>query len=355
MMKVPSALALASAFVVLAACTSDAKEPDEAVSSVSLPTDSRVAATVNGEAITIGELDGWIKEDLFKREVTAAPESQRYKIRSEAIDRMIDQRVLEQEAKKRGVPPGSLLEIEAEARGPVTDKEVKAFYKEHKDRIQGGGDLEELMPRIRSYLERTRPEEVMADLRSTATVKVELVRPRSIVAGTGPSRGPADARVVIVEFSDYQCPFCRRAEPTLNEIVKRYPKDVRWEYRHYPLGNHPQAMPAAKAAVCAEAQGKFWQYHDKLFAQEGSMDAAGLLDYAREVELDVALFEACQEAPDTLARVKADQQAGAEAGASGTPSFFVNGIYLNGARPVDEFETLIKAELEAGSASSTTN
>jgi protein-disulfide isomerase len=365
MMKVLSALVHTAALVGLAACASTAREPAQAPppakagspakaespakpsSSAVAQTDSRVAATVDGEAVTMGELDSWIKEDLFNREMKSASKSKRYQIRSDAIERVIDERVLELEAKKRGLAPGDLLDAELKALGPVTDEEVMAFYKENKDRIQGDGDLEELMPRIRSFLERMRPGEVMADFRKDATVKIELERPRSTVTGTGASRGPADARVVIVEFSDYQCPFCRRAEPTLKELVERYPNDVRWEYRHYPLPNHPQARPAAEAAVCAEAQGKFWEYHEKLFGQEGSMDSPGLLQYAREVGLDMARFEACQQAPATRERVAADQRAAADAGASGTPSFFVNGIYLNGARPVDEFDELIQAELAA--------
>jgi protein-disulfide isomerase len=154
---------------------------------------------------------------------------------------------------------------------------------------------------------------------------------------------------VIVEFSDYQCPFCRRAEPTLNELLERYPTEVRWEYRHYPLPNHPLAKPAAEAAVCAEAQGQFWEFHEKLFSQERSLDASGLRAYAEDIGLDMARFETCQDAPDTRERVAADQRAGKRAGAAGTPAFFVNGVFLTGARPLEDFEKLIRAELARAS------
>ena len=336
--------AFPAAALAMLACTTPLKSPGEPASD----TDVRIVATLNDETITLAELDDWIRDDLFEREMSS--KTGRYEVRSQALDRMINERLIERKAASRGYHAAGLIEAEVAALGPISDRQVKEFFEENKDRMESGGELEELSPRIRSYIQSQRPAEVVEAIRQAAAVTVVLEPPRSMVRGTGASRGPADAAVVIVEFSDYQCPYCRRVEPTLNEILARYPDDVRWEYRHFPLPSHSRAKPAAEAAVCAEAQGKFWQYHEKLFSQPGSLDAASLRKYAEEADLNLSQFEACQQAPDTRARVLADLRAGERAGARGTPSFFINGIFLNGARPVEAFEKLIQAELAKASA-----
>lgn len=329
------------AVVALAACASGTPNPGSGASD----RDLQPAATVDGTTITLGELDTWIKEDLFRRELAADSDAGRYQLRRAAIDRMIDEQLLAREAEQQGVDVGVLLQTKIEARGPVTDGEVHDFYNKHKDRLPADEAPDEITAQIRIHLEQQRAAEAVARIRKTASVTIELERPRTSVAGAGASRGPADAAVVIVEFSDYQCPYCRRVEATLNELLERYPNEVRWEYRHYPLPNHPAARPAAEAAVCAQAQGKFWPYHEKLFSQPVRLDTAGLREYAEQVGLDLAQFEACQQAPATRERVAADLKAGENAGARGTPAFFVNGIYLSGSRPIEQFEELIDAEL----------
>lgn len=346
-------LAGLAALVALAACATGGPRPGQTTQTdwPASGTGTRPAATVKGVTITLAELDAWIKEDLFRRELGSDSYSDLYQLRSTALERMIDEQLLAREAESRGLDPAVLLQTKVDARGPVTDQEVQDFYQANKNRVQGVGDVEEIAEGIRGYLEQLRSQQVIAELRDAASVTIELERPRRTVTGHGASRGPADAAVVIVEFSDYQCPFCRRAETTLNEILRRYPNDVRWEYRHYPLPNHPAARPAAEAAVCAQAQGSFWAYHEKLFGQRATLDAGSLRRYAEEVGLDLAQFEACQQGPTARERVAADLRAGRLAGASGTPAFFVNGIFLSGARPIEQFEKLIQAELAKAPAS----
>jgi protein-disulfide isomerase len=146
-----------------------------------------------------------------------------------------------------------------------------------------------------------------------------------------PSRGPADAKVTIVEFSDFQCPFCARAAPEVNAILGESARDVRVVYRHLPLSFHGRALPAALAAEAAAAQGKFWELHDRLFAAPAALEDADLTRHARALGLDLDRFEADRKAPATRERVEADAAAAAAAGLTATPSFVVNGEVVVGA------------------------
>jgi protein-disulfide isomerase len=212
--------------------------------------------------------------------------------------------------------------------------------------------MEEMKAQIREHLERrAAPEAARAyvqQLRDAAKVEILLERTRTQVAATGPSRGPADAPVTIIEFSDYQCPFCRRAEPTVKQVLDEYEGKVRFVFRHFPLDRiHPQARGASEAAACAAEQGKFWEYHDELFAGDAQLDAPGLEAAAQKTGLDTAAFKSCVESRKTQALVEADVRDGEAAGVSGTPAFFINGIPLRGALPFDEFKKVIDEELAA--------
>jgi protein-disulfide isomerase len=146
-----------------------------------------------------------------------------------------------------------------------------------------------------------------------------------------PSRGETSAKVTVVEFSEFQCPFCSRAIPTVADLAKKHGKDVRVVWKHMPLSFHPNAMPAALAAEAAREQGKFWEMHDKLFAGQASLSEAAYEMYARELGLDLARFQATRAAPATRKRVEDDMAAAAAAGITGTPTFVVNGEPVVGA------------------------
>jgi protein-disulfide isomerase len=178
-------------------------------------------------------------------------------------------------------------------------------------------------------------------------VAVLLERPRTPVEAIGPARGPEDAPITIVEFSDYQCPFCRRAEPTIEQVLARYEGKIRFVYRHFPLDRiHPQARGASEAAACADKQGKFWEYHSALFAENAQLERASLDALAEQLELDTAAFASCLEEGQTKELVEKDLQAGSEAGVTGTPAFFINGIPLRGAVPETDFQRIIDQELD---------
>jgi protein-disulfide isomerase len=317
--------------------------------------EAEVVATIDGDAITLAELDAWIKEDLFDEQTRSRSPAAVHEFRAERLQQMIDERLLEQEAQSRGVTTDEMLES-ASAGAAVTDDQVAAFYAENKDRI-GGATLEQIGPRIRRHLEQQAGKDavkrLLDDLRERAAVQVTFAPPRVEVATVGPSLGPEAAPVTIVEFSDFQCPFCSRAGPIVKQVLARYPEQVRVVYRHFPLDSiHPRARPAAEASACADEQGKFWAYHDKLFANAKQLEDADLERYAGEVGLDLAAWRACRTDGRAASVVERDLADARSAGVTGTPSFFVNGRMLGGAQPVEKFVELIEAELAAGSSAS---
>ncbi|MCI0573808.1 MAG: DsbA family protein [Myxococcaceae bacterium] len=164
-----------------------------------------------------------------------------------------------------------------------------------------------------------------------------------------PSWGPKEAKVTIVEWSDFQCPFCSRVNPTLKQIKETYPNDVRIVFRHQPLPMHPDAPLAAQASMAAHEQGKFWEYHDRLFENQRKLDRGSLEQYAQELGLNVAQFKAALDSRKYEAYVQKDSQDGSAAGASGTPTFFVNGRQVVGAQPFANFKTAIDEELARAS------
>lgn len=178
-----------------------------------------------------------------------------------------------------------------------------------------------------------------------------MPRADQVSVGTLPVSGPADAPITIVEFSDYECPFCAAVEPVVQELLKRYPTQIRLAYRDMPLANiHPNAATAAHAARCAADQGQFWPYHDRLLA--GGPDARrtqvapeALAEHARALKLDLAAFDQCMASSRHLPAIQADLQEAKRLGLTGTPAFFINGRKVNGARPLEEFVAIIEAEL----------
>ena len=166
-----------------------------------------------------------------------------------------------------------------------------------------------------------------------------------LAAGDSAAKGPADAKVLIVEFSDYQCPFCSQAEPLLDQVMAAYPKDVRRVYKQFPLTSiHPNAMPASKAALAAGKQNKFWEMHAKLFANARELTPDNFKKWAGELGLDVARFEKDMGSPEVQAQIDKEMQEARAADVTGTPSIFVNGKRLQ-QRSFEGFKAAIDASL----------
>jgi protein-disulfide isomerase len=163
-----------------------------------------------------------------------------------------------------------------------------------------------------------------------------------------PARGPADAPVLLVEFVDFQCPFCKRfAREVLGELLRRYPADLSLVVRHLPIAGHEAADGMARAAVAAGRQGRFWDFHDRLFALDGAIGRSAFLEIAGSLGMDEARFLADIDAPATHELVRRDLDLARRLGVTGTPSFFVNGRYVSGFRGIDEIAALVDEELRA--------
>jgi protein-disulfide isomerase len=308
--------------------------------------DSPGAARVGDQVITVQELDASIKQDLFDRETGGGNASKVYELRSDALRDLVSDRVIDQEAARRGLTREQLLDAEFAALPPVTDEQIEAFYSDNADRLRGA-PLDQLSPRIRSHLEGEARKRALDDLVAKADVQVLLPRPRVEVRPDGPSQGPDGAPVTIVEFSDFQCPFCQRAKPVLEEIVARHPEDVRVVYRHLPLDSiHPRARASAEAAACAADGGRFWEFHDLLFANQRQLGDEDLRRYASEVGLEPEAFDECVRSRRHAQAVEADVQEAQRIGLTGTPAFVVNGIVLFGLQSTDALDGVVLEELK---------
>ncbi len=168
----------------------------------------------------------------------------------------------------------------------------------------------------------------------------------SVSVDDDPSIGPKDAPITIIEFSDFQCPFCARAAPTVKQILKEYDGKVRFVYRDFPLSFHQNAQKSAEAAECADEQGKFWEYHDKLFENQNALEISNLKQYAKDLGLDSSKFDSCLDSGKYTKEVEKDTEDGQKYGVTGTPAFFINGKLVSGAQPFKNFATIIDSELK---------
>lgn len=306
------------------------------------------AATVGDDVISLTELEQSAAGEL------ASLEQQRYRLLNQKLAQIIGDRLLAREAKKRGVTVEALLRDEVTAKTPpVSDAAVQQFIAQNQAQMPKGNP-DELKARVADYLQRQqagqRRAAYVASLRAQTPVQIHLKEPEpvrvQIDASQGYARGPREAPINVVEFSDFRCPYCKTVVPTLKQLAAQYPDKVRWVFRDFPIPSlHPDAPLAHEAARCAGEQGKFWPYHDLLFERATDVSAPALKQYAAEVGADRAAFDQCLDTHRYQQAVNADVEAGSKLGVSGTPSFFINGEPLSGAQPIAEFQRIIEREL----------
>jgi len=304
-------------------------------------------AEINGEVVTTEDLDQALGIKLTKLQ------DQIYRLKRDQLDAMIAQRLLAQEAAKRGVSLSALLDAEVTAKvGLVTETEIESIYQTPKATVKG--DESEVREKIRASLQQRKlsaqREQFVRSLREQGTVVDRLEPPpvvRVAVATNGaPVRGDKRAPVTLVEFSDFHCPFCKRVQPMLTALLDRYPGKVKLVFRDFPLVQlHPQAPRAAEAARCAQDQGKFWEYHDVLFVQAPRAGDDDLKQYAADVELDRERFAGCLSENVYREAVQRDIEEATKLGLDGTPAFFINGRLISGAQPLEKFVQIIDEEL----------
>ena len=312
-----------------------------------------VVATVQGQPIAAEDLTNALRGELLRLEI------QRYQTLREKLDDLIADKILSLEAAQRGVAVQQFIHDEIGAKiQAVTPEQVKAFYEANKSRIKQ--PLEKVSEQITSYLQQQAQEQrrqaLLKELQPRYPVTVALRAPTVEVATEGePSLGPTNAPVTIVEFSDFQCPYCRQAQGALKQLMAAYEGKVKLVFRDFPLRNiHPQAQKAAEAAQCAAEQQKFWPYHDKLFAAS-NLQMDELKKFAQELGLNLEQFTACLDASKYAGGIDADMRAGQNVGVNATPTFFVNGYLLSGAASYERFKELVDAALEQAQSAQRTN
>jgi len=314
------------------------------------PAPTEVVATVGSSEITLAEVDDKALEQTAPGGVKLSQAL--YDARRAALDDIIANRLFDAAAKAQGVDRSALIEKEITSKVTgVTDAEITAWYQANQGRVQGA-PLDQVRQPIKAYLTQERMqvvrEQYLDTLRAKTPVRTMLEPPRQKVASANsPAKGSPNAPIELIEFSDFQCPFCLRADPTVQQVLKTYGDRIRFVYRHYPLPNHPNARPAAEAAACANEQGKFWPYHDRLFADSTRLSAADLKKTAADLGMNASQFNACVDSHKSKAEVDKDIREGEEAGVNGTPAFFINGRALSGAQPFDAFKRIIDEELAA--------
>jgi protein-disulfide isomerase len=330
--------------VFLVACSSNAQQPDHFQG----PND--VVATIGNVSVTMAEVDQKAMQQQANEFGTTKLVFAIYEARRAAIDDIAGEKLIEIEAKARGVATTALIDQEITSKiQTVTDADVTAWYKANSARVNGA-TLDQVRTPIRNLLVQQRTSAVyqrfVEQLKQKTPVRIMLEPPRQKIAtADSPFQGPSNAPIEIVEFSDFQCPYCLRAHPTVKQVLDTYGNKVRFVYRNYPLPSHPNAFPAAEAAQCANEQGQFWAYHDRLFADQTKLSDTDLKASAAALGLDAGRFNACVDSHKYKARIDADMRAGNEVGVNGTPAFFINGRMLSGAQPYDEFKRVIDEEL----------
>lgn len=341
---------IALAAVVGLAC-SGAQGAAQSPPPVAQASSDQVVAEVGGRKITLKELDQkW-------QEVDPAEEARVtqliYQNRRNVLDTMVGDLLIEEAAKKAGQSSAQFLDQETAKRvTEPTPPEVQQFFEANKDRAPGR-TFDELKGPIAEFLKSQRQQQARAQLvnelkaKSGTVVKVALDPPRKelTVAAHDPVRGPASAPITIIEYSDYQCPFCGRVTPTLEKLRAAYPDKIRLVFKDFPLPNHAEAPKASEAAHCASEQGKYWEMHDRLFANQQALGVPALKEHAAAIGLDAAKFAACLDSGKFADIVKADLEEGQKLGIQSTPTLYINGRPVVGAQPYEMFASVIEEEL----------
>jgi len=272
----------------------------------------------------------------------------------QAARELAAKKIVEKAAQAKGQTMDQFLaaEVDNKVQEPSED-ELRGFYLAKQSDFTGlsfESAREQVRQNYRNLKLQQLRQALGQQLFQNADIRIVMAPPRNeIDFGTGPRRGAAKAPVTIIEFSDFQCPYCKGALPVLKQVTEKYGDRVQFMFKDFPLSEiHPQAQAAAEAGHCAEEQGKFWEYHDALFGISPSFDAAHFLALAAGVGVkDPEAFRACIESRKYKARVEQDAALGQTLGVDGTPMFFINGIALSGAAPMGDFEKIIDGELQS--------
>jgi protein-disulfide isomerase len=303
---------------------------------------ARALAIVNDKQITNADIENSLRPLIFN------VQEEVYALRKQDLELKVNDTLLTQEAQKKGVTTRALLDTEVSAKVPrVTDAQAQAFYDQNKERISG--EFAQVKAQIIQYLQESKDQEATlayaGQLRRAATVQINLTAPDSpvfsIATDDQPTKGSAKALVTIVAFTDFECPSCARQHPVLDRIVTEFGDRVRLVVRDFPLSQHANARKAAEAAEAAREQGKYWEYSSVLFRNQSALGVDKLRQYAAELGLDRARFDASLDSGKFAEKVQRDIVDGRKLGINGTPT-----LYINGKRVSDNSYESVKSAIE---------
>jgi len=257
---------------------------------------------------------------------------------------MTEDYLLSQAAQQQKLSVDDYIKKESSGKSGVTDADAKKFYDQNK--TPQWPPYAQAKPQLMPMLNR---QAMLDRLRKNEPVKILLEPKRMAVDSSGhPSIGPKDAPITIVEFTDFQCPYCKASEATVKQVQAKYGNKVRLVHMDFPLSFHAHAMDAANAARCANDQNKFWPYRDSVFANQGKLTPTDLKAAAKTLGMNTTQFNECFDKGKHIEEIKKDQLAGEQVGVDGTPGFFIDGRPLVGAQPLDKFSEIIDDEIASG-------
>jgi protein-disulfide isomerase len=313
--------------------------------------DDAVVAEVDGVKLTLGALEDQHGNAMFQAQNSF------YEAKRKVVDSLIDDYLLRQQAKKEGVTVAELLKkhVDDTIDQKISEDALKVYYE--------GLDTKEPFEAVRDkIIEHVRARRLarvksayMQSLRDQNKFAILLTPPRAEIAlADTPARGPAGAQVTVVEYADYECPYCQQMQPTLDQVEAAFKGKIVFAYKDLPLPMHAHAQKAAEAAQCAGAQNKYWEYHDYLLKTR-ALEVPQLKDAARQLNLDVKQFDACVDRGQKAAAIQSTIDEAQKLGLQGTPSFFINGRFLSGIQSFEQFKQVIDEELSRTATQTASN
>lgn len=311
------------------------------------PTSKGDAFKIGNEVISKAELYKGIESELYQAEMKV------YEIKFNKLKSMAMEKLMEQDPRKKGLTNDEYLDQHIAKKVNVTDADVNEFIKSKN--IPKQHINPQVKTRVKEFLKIEKKKDAVEDWLANKTKKDPIIvylqkpeRPKfNVIVGDAPIMGSDKAAVTIIEYSDFQCPFCKKASETIGQLKKKYGSKVRVAFKHFPLPFHNFANKAAEASLCAHEQNKdkFWKLHDWMFANQSKLAVGELKKAAKSSGLDSKKFDNCLDSGKYEAKIEADIKEGKQVGVKSTPTFFVNGKLISGAQPMDVFEEVIAEEL----------
>ncbi len=333
---------MALSMSILATCACAAQSAPEKADSAGK---SEIVARMGDRVITAAELEKAAGGTLMKLR------QQMYEAKKKALEKYVYDLMVDQKAAAEGISRDEWLKKNLESQIPKpSEEEIKAVMEQYRSRL--AKDDDQARNQVITYLSQRARQGAEAALQkkleAEAGLQILLQPPRLSpkVVEHNPTRGPEDAPVTLIEYTDFQCPFCGRAQATLEALRERYGNRIRFVFKNLPLGMHQNARFAAETAMCAKDQGKFWELHDWLFAHHTELDQEHVMKQAEEMGLDVEALKSCLDKKLHSSEINQDIEEAGGFGITGTPGFVINGRLITGAQPVENFESIINEELK---------